>query len=262
MIRCSQEINEAVNEALSVRQELEDIMQEAVGISTTIVNGLEDKISVTNNPDFKAGNLSPEENIAGQAVAAVRADTFSPDPGLSPIKQKKTRVYELAQDLGITSKELLLILRDLDIKAKSHMNILDEKQVDLIKKHLDYPGSNVSGGLDEKLAVSRPLPLESISTGMVLDFLAGDAVSREDIFIDTCQMDNCDIRVTPDKDSQFIDNVADFSLTSIQAAHPYIAVNMLHEKGYSIREIAKLLDKGQGEVSLILKLAQKKQSAI
>ncbi|HHW61692.1 MAG TPA: hypothetical protein GX404_07290 [Syntrophomonadaceae bacterium] len=48
-----------------------------------------------------------------------------------------------------------------------------------------------------------------------------------------------------------------FSLEDIKAAHPYIAVRTLYEQGYSIRDIAQLLERGQGEVELILNLTRK-----
>ncbi len=48
----------------------------------------------------------------------------------------------------------------------------------------------------------------------------------------------------------------------MKKAHPYMAVKALADKGYSIREIAKLLDRGQGEVSLILNLVYKKRASI
>jgi len=45
----------------------------------------------------------------------------------------KTRVYELAKELNISSKDLLSKLGDLDIKVKNHMSTLEDEEVELIK---------------------------------------------------------------------------------------------------------------------------------
>ncbi len=44
----------------------------------------------------------------------------------------KTRVYKLAQELGISSKELMEKLEELDIQVANHMSSLDEEEADLI----------------------------------------------------------------------------------------------------------------------------------
>ena len=49
----------------------------------------------------------------------------------------KLRVYELAKELKVTSKELLELLAEMDIKVKNHMSTLDE---DVIKQVLDSLG--------------------------------------------------------------------------------------------------------------------------
>ncbi|AEF17319.1 translation initiation factor IF-2 [Thermoanaerobacterium xylanolyticum LX-11] len=47
-------------------------------------------------------------------------------------KMSKTRVYELAKELKITSKELISKLNDLDINVKNHMSTLEDDEVSLI----------------------------------------------------------------------------------------------------------------------------------
>ncbi|RKD34478.1 translation initiation factor IF-2 [Thermohalobacter berrensis] len=46
----------------------------------------------------------------------------------------KKRVYQLAKELGITSKELMSKLRELDINVESHMNTLEEDEAELLKE--------------------------------------------------------------------------------------------------------------------------------
>ncbi|HHY70476.1 MAG TPA: translation initiation factor IF-2 [Thermoanaerobacterales bacterium] len=45
----------------------------------------------------------------------------------------KLRVYELAKQVGISSKKLVSILKDLDISVKSHMNTIDSETAKLVK---------------------------------------------------------------------------------------------------------------------------------
>ncbi|MGB9779341.1 translation initiation factor IF-2 [Caldanaerobacter sp.] len=45
----------------------------------------------------------------------------------------KTRVYELAKELNISSKDLISKLNDLDIRVKNHMSTLEDDEVELIK---------------------------------------------------------------------------------------------------------------------------------
>ena len=47
----------------------------------------------------------------------------------------KTRVYELAKELNISSKELIdVLLSEFSIKVKNHMSVLDEEDAELIKE--------------------------------------------------------------------------------------------------------------------------------
>lgn len=48
----------------------------------------------------------------------------------------KYRIYELAKELGLNSKEMIELLSDMGIEAKSHMASLTEKEVGLIKAEL------------------------------------------------------------------------------------------------------------------------------
>ena len=46
----------------------------------------------------------------------------------------KTRVYEIAKELGMNSKELIEILQEeFDIQVKSHMSTLEDETVEAIK---------------------------------------------------------------------------------------------------------------------------------
>lgn len=49
----------------------------------------------------------------------------------------KIRIYELAKELGMTSKDLLHKLKDLDIEVSSHMSSLEDEEAEMIKELLN-----------------------------------------------------------------------------------------------------------------------------
>jgi len=57
----------------------------------------------------------------------------------------KKRVYELAKELGITSRELLIHLKELEIPAKSHASALEEETYHLIKELLEEKPAEKKG---------------------------------------------------------------------------------------------------------------------
>ena len=54
----------------------------------------------------------------------------------------KIKVYELAQEMGVKSSEILAILSDKGIEVKSHMSILEDGQVEEVKKSLKAPAKS------------------------------------------------------------------------------------------------------------------------
>ena len=44
----------------------------------------------------------------------------------------KKKVFELAKDLGLSSKELMAELKKIKVEVKSHMNVLEDKIVEII----------------------------------------------------------------------------------------------------------------------------------
>ena len=44
----------------------------------------------------------------------------------------KQRVYEVAKDLNISSKDVLKRLNEFDIKVKNHMSTMEESEIDII----------------------------------------------------------------------------------------------------------------------------------
>ena len=48
----------------------------------------------------------------------------------------RIRVYELAKELGLTSKDLIEKISDLDLDINSHMSTMEEEEAELIKELL------------------------------------------------------------------------------------------------------------------------------
>src|SRR5690625_4011194 len=47
---------------------------------------------------------------------------------------KKLRVYEYARQLNMSSKEILTILKRLDIKVSNHMSVIDEEMIQQVEQ--------------------------------------------------------------------------------------------------------------------------------
>jgi translation initiation factor IF-2 len=63
----------------------------------------------------------------------------------------KIRVYELAKELGLDNKEILLKMRSLKIQVKSHMSVLTDEDVEKIRASLSEPSAVPSlSGVEEK----------------------------------------------------------------------------------------------------------------
>ena len=74
----------------------------------------------------------------------------------------KIRIYELAKQLGMPSKELIDELRELGLEAKNHMAVIDEEQtkilVDLFTNKTQSTEKPAEPVVEEKKpAVSEPV---------------------------------------------------------------------------------------------------------
>lgn len=268
--RNSQALKDTLIEASAVRDDLAELLESSVEISQLIVDNLDERIEVINNLDDSIREADEKQqkleqtinNLDGfvpvnQAVKieddkSTRKDnlvymeqTKSSDllPDLEPesieIMQiqpgsRRLKVYELARELDMSSKKLITVLNDLGYNVSHHMKMLDENIVQRVKGKilLDLPGSG--------------LQLANTDSGVQHLSLVGLAgINNEG-------------GTAHKKSASGI--TMDFSMDNLKNAHPYLAVHTLYEKGFSIRDIAKILDRGQGEVNLILNLTRKKQA--
>ncbi|MDD4803244.1 MAG: translation initiation factor IF-2 N-terminal domain-containing protein [Syntrophomonas sp.] len=136
---------------------------------------------------------------------------------------KKIRIYELAKEIGVSSSWLVKIVQESGLKTVNHLNCLDENQVFMIKQRIQSPEAAQESIMPHRLKKND------------------DEDSQKD-------------------KPESINTRSDISIADLKKAHPYLAVRTLTERGYSIRDIAKLLERGQGEVILIMNLAQKKKA--
>jgi translation initiation factor IF-2 len=80
--------------------------------------------------------------------------------------EKNIRVYTLAQELGLDSKELIDYLKDLNIEVKSHMSNLDSETAELVKDEVGaILGKKKKEELDRnpKIAVEFPITVRELA---------------------------------------------------------------------------------------------------
>ena len=54
----------------------------------------------------------------------------------------KMKVYELAKEMGVESKDLLAVIKNKGIEVKSHMSVLEDEQVENLKNAMKAPGKS------------------------------------------------------------------------------------------------------------------------
>lgn len=287
----SQELTETLNEAMNVRIELEAIMENAVQITQTFVDQFEEKVSRAPEPvressieiraaelsfspddilisstpksfaqtlkteEIKIEELITEETAVQEVkVQEVKAEVLS-SPAVHDHRPKKIRIHLLAKELQMTNQALIDIVRNLGIEVHNHMNALDERQVALVMNTI----SNSYPSKPEKETSELSLSASKIEVHPVTwsSFPAADNAGAPD----NEAMIPPETIPAPVQAAQPVLGIG-FTIEELRNAHPYIAVKTLYDNGYPIRDIAKMLDRGQGEVSLILNLSKKKASVI
>lgn len=226
MDACSRELQDSLLQAQEVKCDLEEIMHNTLVLSQQIADDLErklhPKIVAKENTDSGLPHQKTQMLVGLQqsSLSARRSEDFV---------EGKMRVHELADEIGVSSKELLLTCIQLGFPVRHHMKILDEEQIRRLREH--FFGQQPAGLNDDN-------SLQVVEDGIQM-------------------MTNQDQEALPLKYS-IANQGSNFSLEEIKNAHPYIAVRTLSEQGYQAKEIARILDRGQGEVNLILNLSRKK----
>lgn len=260
----SRELKNTLIEASAVREDLAGLLENSVEISQIIVDNLDERIEAINNldsfireADEKQQQLEQTINSIDSLIPAIQPeikavnedkyDKSLPEPEdfceiaieQSEIKliPQRCKVYELAREQDMSSKSLIALLNNLGYKISHHMSLLDETVVERVK--------------EEILLGSLGATMRTDSAVQHLSLVSRVELHREDRKV------NLSINDKPGSDVTI-----DFTIDDLKSAHPYLAVRTLYEKGFSVMDIAKMLDRGQGEVNLILNLTRKKQACV
>lgn len=118
----TEELSHVIAQAQDVKQDLVQLMEDSLGLSQTLINDLDARL---------AGNEKIDENIAGGNCEP--SDQEEQEyPGnivkFAPTGTSRIRVYDLARELRISSRELVQILQGCGLKITSHMNLIDAEQ--------------------------------------------------------------------------------------------------------------------------------------
>ena len=224
------ELKNTILEARLVQDDLNTMLEKSVDISREIVMNIDNRLS----------RVDEEERVPVPDDETVIPELSMDDSSFIIKPKAKIRIYELARSLGINSRELIYKMQAVGFSYNSPLNTLDEVKAGIIIDRIN------SLNKDER----------------------DNLIQIEDQPLDVSNQQNqLAPQPTPLASQVILDNsmeIEDFEtwIASLKKAHPYMAVKALADKGYSIREIAKLLDRGQGEVSLILNLVYKKRASI
>lgn len=247
------ELGMILQEANAVKEELEQIMTSSVELSKNVTNDLDNRLQEYRVcVDHQAPAVLESESISEHPGEIVLHSPELPPPQLS----QRIRVYEMAREMQLESRELVQRLQENGVAVKNHLSLVDRQVVLAI---FDQPH------IMHNETIILDSPVSPIHADSVVEH-SGDNGDQAQVNIPEDVADSPDL---PPETAQSVadcpekanDNfVDDFTIEEICSAHPYIAVRTLHERGYAVWEIAKLLGRGQGEVNLILNLTRKKQA--
>ncbi len=68
------------------------------------------------------------------------------------------RVFELAKKIGIPTKEMMVVLKRMGIKASNHMSALEESDVQAVVKGMEKPALAKAASKATKSAKAAPPP--------------------------------------------------------------------------------------------------------
>lgn len=225
MDACSSELQDSLLQAQEVKCDLQEIMNTTLVLSQQIADNLELK-----NQDLSEVDNAVFPHIAdSESFQTGSSSASSLSAGEQKAGHDKMRVHELADELGISSREMLQICEQMGFPIKHHMRVLNEEQIRLLRGR-KYESPKSADYQEE----------------------AGPEHGPELRVIETVKNDGPPV-ISISRERQ-----KEFSLEEVKNAHPYIAVRTLYEQGYNSKDIARILNRGQGEVNLILNLTRKK----
>lgn len=225
------DLKNTILEARLVQEDLNTMLEKSVDISREIVMNIDSRISTVNE----------EEQVLDDEIENPELSTD--DSSFIEKPKARIRIYELARSLGINSRELIYRLQAAGYSYDNPLNTLDEVTAGTIIDRIN------AGGTDN---IENLMPIQDQPPADIPQ-LQNQLAPPENIAHQATANNPMEIEDLEDLEA-WIEN--------LKKAHPYMAVKALADKGYSIRAIAQLLDRGQGEVSLILNLVNKKRASM
>lgn len=129
------ELSLVIAQAQEVKQDLIELMDDALGLSKTLVDELDAKMAQP--PNCK------DTLINDDSAKQVEEEYPSKVVKFNPASTSRIRVYDLARELHISSRELVSMLQSRGLNITSHMNLIDYEQA---KQLID---SQASGNEDQ-----------------------------------------------------------------------------------------------------------------
>jgi hypothetical protein len=211
-----------------VQDDLNSMLEKSLDVSREIVTSIDSRLNQTGE----------EEEASGDNTLEI-ADSSTIQP------KAKIRIYELARGLGMNSRDLINRMQAAGYSYDNPLNTIDEVTAGIITDRMNSLNEDQQ---DNFIRIQDQPPAE---------------ITRQENQLAPAQPPDLVNQVADDNPLE-PDNLEllEAWVESLKEAHPYVAVKALHDKGYSVRAIAKLLERGQGEVSLILNLVNKKRACM
>jgi len=168
---------------------------------------------------------------------------------LKSVRRELARKIEQAEkvkkdldDLMQSSLELSQsLVQDLESNLERQYKLANEAMIAEAQSFPPTTAYNANRELRNEAANQRGLNWRKVLSAYAEDIT--DSISRAD---------------TPDDNKRIKRDTPPDDFLSLQTIHPYIAVKTLLERGYSAKQIAQELNRGQGEINLIINLLNKK----
>ena len=189
----------------------------------------------------------------------------------------RIRAYELAEELGMSNKEFVNAAQAQGFLVNHHMNLLTNEEAERIRIRLTEKKDVSEPPVINKIIWSEfsylppigempPLELaEKDETGFAEEKKAEEKTSAATKIPDPVHEKSMVFLPSyGDQPSIFAEKTEELQTIEeqyqqeLKSAHPYIAVKALTEQGYSVKEIARVLDRSQGEIELIQNINIKK----
>ena len=203
------------------------MMLNTITLSRELVDGLE--VKTTASSEAEVENIPLVPTVLSRASPSTKKQKIFAKSNCQT-GDSKIRVYEMAEELGMNTRDFMQLCKECGFAINHHMNVMSEEQIQYFRQ-----------GRQMKQLEIEDAPVEEI-------------LPWEDTHLETTD------EPKPNPLTRRKPSPMDFTLEEINQAHPYIAVRMLSEQGFNQKEIAQILDRGQGEVSLILNLSKRKQA--